>query len=162
MRPEPIEPSNQIASEPDTGLPLNDSGTCTTVAGRVPDEKRRRGSIRLWLASLVVACVLPVWIAAGFLVYYDYQNRRALTEQRMLETARALTMVVDRELSNMQGSVSALATSPSLASGDLRAFYRQARIATESHPGDDIILSDETGQELLHTFLQFGVPLSDE
>jgi hypothetical protein len=36
-------------------------------------------------------------------------------------------MVVDRELANMQASLSALATSPSLVSGDLRAFYRQAQ-----------------------------------
>jgi hypothetical protein len=101
MRPEPIEPSNQIASERDAGSPIGDSGACTTAAAQVSVGNRRRGSIRLWLTSLVVACVLPVWIAAGFLVYHNYQSKRALTEQRMLETARALTMVVDQELVNI-------------------------------------------------------------
>ena len=126
---------------------------------RAPAGNRRRGSIRFRLASLVVACVLPVWIAAGFLVYYNYQSRRALTEQRMLETARALTMVVDRELANMQAGLSVLATSPSLASGDLPAFYRQARAVLEAHPGAHIFLADATGQELVNTFLPFGAPL---
>jgi signal transduction histidine kinase/DNA-binding response OmpR family regulator len=100
-----------------------------------------------------------VWIAAGFLVYYNYQSKRALTEQRMLESARALTMVVDRGLANMQASLSVLATSPSLVSGDLRTFYRQASVVVEAHPGADVIVSDATGQELIHTFLPFGVPL---
>ena len=139
--------------------PLGASDTCTAAEVRVPAGNRRRDSIRLRLASLVVACVLPVWIAAGFLVYYNYQSRRALTEQRMLETARALTMVVDRELANMQASLSALATSPSLVSGDLPAFYRQARVVLEAHPGAYIILADATGQELVNTFRPFGAPL---
>jgi PAS domain S-box-containing protein len=103
--------------------------------------------------------VLPVWIAAGFLVYYNYQSRRALTEQRMLETARALTMVVDRELANMQATLSALATTPSLVSGDLPAFYRQAGLVLEAHPGAYIILADATGQLLINTFRPFGAPL---
>jgi hypothetical protein len=66
--------------------------------------------------------VLPVWIAAGFLVYYNYQSRRALTEQRMLETARALAMVVVREVANLQASLSALATANSLDRGDRQPF----------------------------------------
>jgi PAS domain S-box-containing protein len=159
MRPEPIEPSNKIASEHDTGSPIGNSGTCITAEVRVPAGNRRRGSIRLWLASLVVACVLPVWIAAGFLVHYDYQSRRALTEQRMLESARALTMVVDRELSNMQASLSVLATSKTLASGDLPAFYRRARAVIEAYPGAYILLADATGQEFLNTIAPFGAPL---
>jgi hypothetical protein len=100
-----------------------------------------------------------VWIAAGFLIYYNYQSRRALTEQRMLETARALSTVVDRELSNMQASLSALATSPSLVSGDLHAFYRQALMVQETHPGAYMILADETGQLLINTFRPFGALL---
>jgi len=85
--------------------------------------------------------------------------QRALTEQRMLETARALTMVVDRELSNMQAGLSVLATSPSLVSGNLRAFYRQAQAVLEAHPDPNIILADATGQELVNTFRPFGAPL---
>ncbi len=156
MRPEPIEPSKQIASERDSGSPIGDSGTCTAAAAQVSVGNRCRGSIRLWLASLVVACVLPVWIAAGFLVHYNYQSRRALTEQRMLETARALTMVVDRELVNMQASLNALATSPSLDSNDLSAFDRQAGVVLQAYPDAYIILADATGQLLINTFRPFG------
>jgi PAS domain S-box-containing protein len=128
------------------------------LEGQPQPGNRRRGSIRVRLASLVVASVLPVWIAAGFLIYYNYQSRRALTEQRMLETARALTMVVDRELANMQASLSALATAPSLL-GDLSAFYRQALVVQEGHPGAYIILADASGQELANTRRPLGTLL---
>ena len=125
----------------------------------VPSENRRGRSIRFRLASLVMACVLPVWAAAGILVYYNYQSRRAITEQRMLETARALTAVVDRELENMQAGLDALATSKSLATGDLPEFYVRAHAVRRAFPGSDIILSDAHDQELIHTFLPYGASL---
>jgi hypothetical protein len=160
MRPETTEPTDPIASERDKGSPASGtSDTYTEAEVRAPAGSHRRDSIRFRLASLVIACVLPVWIAAGFLIYYNYQSRRALTEQRMLETARALTMVVDREFTNIQASLSALATTPSLASGDLSVFYPQAWAVLESHPGARIFLADATGQELVNTFLPFGAPL---
>ena len=78
--------------------------------------------------------MLPVWLASGFLVYNNYLIRRALTEQRMLDTPRALTQVVDRELASMQADLRVLATSPSLGAGDLEAFYQQAWVVEDTHP----------------------------
>jgi signal transduction histidine kinase/CheY-like chemotaxis protein len=157
MKPEAAEPTDQIASERYASSPIGASDTCIATEVRVPT--RRRVSIRIQLASLVVACVLPVWIAAGFLVYYNYQSRRALTEQRMLETSRALTLVVDRELANMQANVNDLATSTPLVSGDLHAFYLRTQVVLKAQPGADIVLSDATGQELVNTFRPFGALL---
>jgi PAS domain S-box-containing protein len=156
MKPEPTDTTNQIAAGRDDGSRIGESETHTTSEARVPAEKRRRGSIRLWLATLVVACVLPVWVAAGFLVYYNYQSRRALTEQRMLETARALAMVVDREIIELQASLSALGTANSLDRGELAVFYRRAQKVLEGRPGADIVLADATGQQLVNTYLPFG------
>jgi PAS domain S-box-containing protein len=141
--------------------PMDASGTRNAAEASAHAKNRHRFSIRIQLASLVVACVLPVWIASGFLVYYNYQSRRALTEQRMLETSRALTLVVDRDLANMEASLNDLATSTSLVAGDLPAFYLRAHahLVSSARPGSDIILSDETGQELINTFRPFGAPL---
>jgi len=152
MKPETKE---DIVSQPAaaSSSATGASDTCTTAEVQAPSGNRRRVSIRFRLASLVVACVLPVWVAAGFLVYYNYQSRRALTEQRMLETARALTTVVDRELANMQASLNALATSPSLDSNHLSAFDRQARVVLEAHAGDYIFLAGATDQELINTIV---------
>jgi PAS domain S-box-containing protein len=126
------------------------------LAAHGSSKTRRPASIRFWLASLVLACVVPVWIAAGFLVYFNYQSKRALTDQRMVETARALTLVVDRDLANMQASLSDLATSTSFVNGDLPAAYDRAQHVLKSQPGADIILSDAAGQELFNTFRPLG------
>lgn len=157
MKFEIEEPAKPASNGP---APLIGAAKDTAVEG-VPAKNRRWFSIRIQLASLVAACVLPVWIASGFLVYYNYQSRRALTEQRMLETSRALTLVVDRDLANMEASLNDLATSTSLVAGDLPAFYLRAHahLFSGARPGSDIILSDETGQELINTFRPFGQPL---
>jgi PAS domain S-box-containing protein len=160
MKPETNESPTPVAGAHDaSSSTIGASDTRTTAEAQAPTGNPRQISIRLALASLVAACVLPVWIAAGFLVYHNYQSRRALTEQRMLETARALTMVVDRQLASMQAGLSVLATSPSLASGNMPALYSQARVVLEAYPGADIILADASGQQLFNTFLPFGSPL---
>ena len=149
--------SEQAASSPTTGA--SSTGATPKVRARAG---HRRVSIRFRLACLVAACVLPVWFAAGFLVYHNCQSRRALTEQRMLETARALTLVVDRELANMQASLEALATSPSLASGNLAAFHGQAQAVVSKYAGGDIILEDATGRQLVNVFRPYGTPLPEQ
>jgi PAS domain S-box-containing protein len=158
MKPEPTAPPDEVTGERDAIAPIGTSDTCA-IAKKGMRPVRWRNSIRFRLASLVLACVLPVWLVAGFLVYRNYQSKRTVTEQRMLETARALSMVVDRELTTMQAGLSVLATSPSLASGDLRAFYPRAMAGLKAYPGARIFLADATGQELVNTFLPFGAPL---
>ena len=163
MKPERTEETDQPTSESEHETLASTDGAYDTraaaEAGAAAGKLRRPDSIRRRLAYLVVACVLPVWIVAGYLVYHNYQSRRALTEQHMLDTARALTMVVDQEIANIQASLRALAASPSLVTGDLRAFDRQALIILEAYPGARIFLADATGQELVNTYLPIGKPL---
>ena len=121
--------------------------------------KLRRPTLRFRLACLVLACVLPVCVIAGLVVYYSYQYKRDLLEKRVLETTRALSMVVDQQLATMQASTTALATSPSLVSGDLAAFDRQAQTVLHDYPGAIFTLADATGQQLVNTFVPFGTPL---
>jgi PAS domain S-box-containing protein len=107
----------------------------------------------------VLACILPVCIIAVLFVYYSYQYKRALVDQRVLETTRALSTVVDRQLALMQASATALATSHYLATGDLAAFHKQARTVLQDYPHYVVILSDASGQELVNTGVPFGKPL---
>jgi len=130
-------------------------------ASVVPTSTRRPRSVRFWLALLVLACVVPVWIASGFLLYFAYQSKRALTHQRMLETARALTLVVDRDLENMQASLNDLAISSAFVKGDLPAAYLRAQMVLKSRPGADIVLSDATCKELFNTHHPLGAELPE-
>ncbi len=121
--------------------------------------KPRQRTLRFRLACLVLACVLPVCVIAGLVVYYSYQYKRDLLEKRVLETTRALSMVVDRELALMQASATAIATSPSLVSGDLAAFHRQAQAVLHDYPGAVFTLADARGQQLVNSLVPFGTPL---
>jgi signal transduction histidine kinase len=116
-------------------------------------------TIRFQLTSLVVACVLPVWLIAGLLVWHAYQTKINEVDTQMLRTARELTMAVDRELVSVQSALLALATSPSLRKGDFKDVHRQTRELLSSYPGADIIVADQTGQQLVNSFRPFGATL---
>jgi C4-dicarboxylate-specific signal transduction histidine kinase len=122
-------------------------------------QSGRQLTIRFQLACLVIACVLPVWLAAGFLVRHIYLSNRSHVTSHMLEAARALSMTVDRELASIQAALQVLATSPAFASGDLAAVHRQALQVLRSYPEADIIVADITGQQLVNSYRPYGDPL---
>jgi len=124
-----------------------------------PLWRLRNGTLRAQLAWLAVACVAPVWLVAGFLVFQSYHDKRALVEQHMLDTARALSLTVDQYLTNIQGMLRLLASSPYLAANDLAAFHQQARNVLIDYPEADIILADADGQQRVNTYRAFGEPL---
>jgi PAS domain S-box-containing protein len=129
-----------------------------------PEKPLRSGkphqqTVQYRLTCLVLACMLPVCVTAGFVLYYSYQYRRTLLETRVLETTRALSMVVDQQLATMQASAMALATSPSLASGNLKAFYKQAQTLLQNYPAYDVVLFGANGLPFLNTRIPFGTPM---
>jgi signal transduction histidine kinase len=116
-------------------------------------------TIQAHLTRLVLASLLPAAVAAFLLIGYSYERHRESIKEHTLATARALTQAVDRDLASSLTALQALATSPSLASGDLAAFHAQARRALPELPGSTIVLSDSSGQQVLNTLRAFGEPL---
>ena len=106
----------------------------------------------LMLAVLLPTAALVVWIVAS-----TYLRETESAQQRLRETTRALSLVVDREFDERAAIARTLANSPAIAAGDLRAFYDQAKATTEGS-GNWIVLIDEHDQ-LLNTALPFGAPL---
>jgi PAS domain S-box-containing protein len=117
---------------------------------------RSHSTIRSRLTCLVLAAVLPVWLVSGFLVFHAYSVKRDHVNRNMLETARSLTMVVDRELASVQAALLALATSPTFASGDFSGVHRQTLELLKAYPGADIIVADVTGQQLVNSYRPYG------
>jgi PAS domain S-box-containing protein len=156
----------ELTEDKQSSEELAGSGAADSTSGwlQKPEQPARIGQprqrlLRFWLVSSLLACVLPVWLTVGLFGYRAYQQKRSLVEQRLLERARALSVLVDRELAAMQASATALATSPSLASGDFAAFHHQALAVLQGYPGGNISLSDATAQQLVNTFVPFGTPL---
>ena len=116
--------------------------------------------LRSYLLVLIGGILLPVLLfSAVMLVLFDRQTRAA-TEKGLVETARALSVAVDRELTASISVLRALATADSLASGDLKTFHRRMRAVLVSQPGwENIRLYDASGQQRLNTSRPFGEPL---
>jgi diguanylate cyclase (GGDEF)-like protein/PAS domain S-box-containing protein len=108
---------------------------------------------------LVVASTLPLWLAAGALVCYSYFVKREQAIDRTVESARAIALAVDREVSSVEGALLALATSPAFAARDFATVQRQMTQLTQVYPGVDIIVADATGQQLANSYRPFGQAL---
>ena len=126
---------------------------------KIPTFPEKTSSIRFQLASLVLASVLPVWLVSGFLVYHAYSAKRDQVARTMLDTAQSLSMAVDRELTGVQATLLALATSPSFDSRDFGSVHHQTLELLKYYPGADIIVADATGQQLLNSYRPYGEPL---
>lgn len=119
----------------------------------------RPKSIQFWLRWLVVACILPAAIGATVLLVRSYQQDRLNLESARIGVARALMQVVDGELAGAASVLQVLAMSPLLASGDLADFHRMASQAVAKTFGNNIVLQQLDGSQLVNTLKPFGAPL---
>jgi len=114
--------------------------------------------IRTRLLILILAILLPAFVAAVLAVGYVYQEERRAQEASVKEAVRAFALLVDNELETKEGILRALAHSPALARGDFETFYRHASLLA---PTDEtaIILLAPNGRQLLNTRAELGTPL---
>ena len=114
--------------------------------------------IRTRLLLLVLAILLPAIVGAAISIAYIYEEQRELTHRNLRETARAMSLVLERELRERERVLQTLAGSPALASNDLRTFHEHTR-AVGNWMQSSIILSDVEGRQLLNSRLPFGQAL---
>jgi PAS domain S-box-containing protein len=116
--------------------------------------------LRSHLIVLVVAALLPLLIFAGVMILLFDRQQRASVETRMIETARALSLAVDREVTAWTGTLEGLGASKQLDSGNLRAFYEEAQRVLKARQGwNNILLADSEGRQLLNLLRPLGAPL---
>ncbi len=107
-------------------------------------------TIRSQIALLVLVCALPSVVGLGVMVQHFYQRETVQVSRDALETARAVAAAIEHDISEAESTALALASSPSLANGDLAAFAEQARRQLRPHfPGAQFILTDAAGREHL-------------
>lgn len=117
--------------------------------------------IRTRLLILVLAVLIPSFVAAALAVSFVYREEQESQVKSVTEAARAFALLVDNELQAKAGILRTLAGSPALARGDLRTFHEHARSVA---PGKEttIVLSDLRGRQLLNTRVPFGGPLPNK
>jgi len=117
----------------------------------------RIGALLVWL---VLACLLPGILGVAVLFAREYRNGRAQLERDLMATARAMAQAVDSQLLRAQTVGQVLATSGALNRQDLEGFHRRAReVIATTKVGMNVVLSDESGQQIINTLRDFGEPL---
>lgn len=112
--------------------------------------------IRSYLGMMAAAMALPILVAATIAVEKIRDGEREAALRGLKETARSVSLIVDRE---MQGSFSALevlGNSANLESKNFKAFYEQA--AALHRPDAWFLLLDSTGTQIVNTVVPFGTP----
>ncbi|MYM26628.1 PAS domain-containing protein, partial [Duganella sp. FT135W] len=125
----------------------------------MPETKRKQlPSIRSQIALLVLACALPTVVGFGALVSQFYARERNTLKDDAQQAARAVAAAIDRDLVQSEGAAIALASSPSLRSGDVDGMRLQAgALLSPQFPASQFILSDTSGKAMLNV----GAPLPD-
>jgi PAS domain S-box-containing protein len=133
-------------------VPSKTLWTRPRIAARMFDSFQAR------TVGLVLAVLLPAFIlAAGLLWSMELQARHVLNDQ-LSKTARALSLVVDRELGERGATIDSLATSSYLKQGDFKRFDAQAREAL-ANSKSWIVVHDENYAQLVNTRIARGAKL---
>ena len=120
----------------------------------------RRPTLRGRLAMLVLAVALPLVVLNLALVYAGYRQARQQAGREALNVARALALALEGELRGRTIALEVLAGSRALAAGDLDTFRGQAQALVDRQaPGSNILLLQESGQQLMNTAAPPGTPL---
>ncbi|WP_166802507.1 sensor histidine kinase [Microvirga pakistanensis] len=117
-----------------------------------------RTSLRQVLWALVLALTLPAVLIAAAGFYSGYRAEREATDLRLQETARALSLSIDREIETSEMALRVLALSPHIANRDFAAFHKQAQEAGLAAPSW-VALIEPGGEVLLNTRVPYGSPL---
>jgi signal transduction histidine kinase/ActR/RegA family two-component response regulator len=115
-------------------------------------------SIRGRLVTLTLALLLPALVLTAVLLWRAYVQEHEAAERQLSDTARALSLVVDREVGQSSTLLEALATSNRLKHGNLGAFATQAREAN-SDPARWVVVLDAEGQQLVNSAAASGTRL---
>lgn len=115
--------------------------------------------MRMSLAKLVMACVLPAIVMTAALLVYNFREGRAALTMDMTAAAKSLLEIVDSEFSGVRASMQTLSTSRMLRRDNLAEFHLQALEVVSRTNINNIVLIDAAGQQQLNTSLPFGTPL---
>ncbi len=126
---------------------------------RPPAERLRRYSLKTSLLALAALCVLPAAVINAWLVYSNFELRRAQAEQITLLMARQVASELESELAAIESGLKVLATAPELMNDQLNNFHLRANDALDASSVYNYILTDPQGRQIVNTLVPFGQPL---
>ena len=119
---------------------------------------QRPKPLSFYLLAMSVSLVVPAMAVATYGVVGHLRSEAAAARQQLVRAAADLSADIDRELSGLITVLETLASSVSLARGDLAQFHERASSALGPRQAYVLVL-DPNGQQLLNTRVPFGTPL---
>src|SRR5215472_11579518 len=107
---------------------------------------------------LTLVTALPLVTLASFAMLRTVDDQRTQIQSDVRQMVESFLADLAIDVGAISAELQALATSPSLQTGDFRAFDEQMRAALAIR-GTSIVLHDTRGQQLLSTARLFGEPL---
>ncbi len=113
--------------------------------------------IRYFIALMVTAIMLPLLVASATAIHRIWQEEHKSAMATLLNTADALALQVDKDLAASISAMQSLSASEHLVTGNLEAFYRQAK-AINRTPDTWSALLNPDGTQVLNTSMPFESP----
>jgi PAS domain S-box-containing protein len=129
-----------------------------------PEGPRRLPRLRLGalLLALVLAVLVPAFAVGGYATWRALRTAEAAAEGRLLDTAGALALAVDREIGGQLAALTGFATSPAFGTGadalDTEALDAHARRIVAAL-GTNLSVLRRDGTRVVATALPPGAPL---
>ena len=111
--------------------------------------------IRTQLVFMAAAVLVPIVLAAALAINKIKEGERDTSLRSLGVTARATALIVDREVQGALSGMKVLGHSPSLDSGDLVSFRKEAA-AMDQEPMVWTLLLGEDGRQLVNTRIALG------
>jgi PAS domain S-box-containing protein len=122
--------------------------------------RRQNWSIQAQFLLYSLALLLPALIFSALMFLRSAALEREGMEREITDVVRSASVAIDRQLAASTTTLKALASSPSLAEGDLKAFYGQAMAAQEVG-GNHFFLTSPRGKQLMNTRSAWDAPLPE-
>lgn len=121
----------------------------------------RRGphGIGAWLVALILLAAVPLFLVAAFLVVRQGELQHQAFERSLLQTSRALSLAVDRQLALYQAMLETLAEDDALRRDDLAAFHELAARVAAREGALFVSFFDASGRQLFNTLRPSGEKL---
>jgi hypothetical protein len=116
--------------------------------------------LRVYLVGLIFAIMVPMLVFSAVTAFLFHRQTVSATERGLIETARALSVAIEREVTGTLSALNTLSASDYLRNDNLKGFDQRARSALATNPAwENIVLYDAAGQQLVNLRVPFGTPL---
>jgi hypothetical protein len=114
--------------------------------------RRRNFRLRGILALLVLATTVPLGLFAGLLIAMSSQQQRAVVDRQNVDTARAISIAIDKEVESATDVLAVLASVEDLLRRDIQSFRTFALRLIPRQPGwHAVLLADPSNRVLMNT-----------